>query len=199
VSVPDLERAEVQKYLPCLKSRQAMRVMEEVVGSPEQLDREAHNRRAQDSPESPDNGNSDHDVTHPAKVLLGEDAQILHQNGELGEPKRCVIRPKSAPEEDGHLHYVDGGVPDVQAHALHRLVVGRDAVHQREDRGHTNETVVKTSLFRDESSCADASNDNQAHKKSEDYTDCVDCALRSVSRHGRDVLHSLRDLHGGCW
>jgi hypothetical protein len=175
-----------------------MRVVEEVVGSPEQLDWEAHNRRAQDSPESPDNRNSDHDVTHLAEILLGEDSQILHQNGELGEPKRCVIRPKSAPEEDGHLHDVDGGVPDVQAHALHRLVVGRDAVHQREDRGDTNETVVKTSLFRDESSCTNAGNDDQAHEKSEDHADCIDCALRSVSRHRRDVLHSLGDLHGDC-
>ena len=80
------------------------------------------------------------------------------------EAKRCVVRPESTPEEDGHLHYVDGRVPDVQAHALHGLVVGCDAVHEGEDGGNTDESVVEAGLFRNESSCANASHNNQSHE-----------------------------------
>ena len=71
---------------PNLQSRQAPRIVKEVLRSPEDVYRNTHDKRAERRPQTPESNDADHTIARSAKVDLREDAQILQQDGQLGEP-----------------------------------------------------------------------------------------------------------------
>lgn len=117
-------------HLPSLHTREAARVVEKVRGCPEHGNRDTHDHGAKHSPKSPGNRDTEHDIACFAESDLREDAQVLHQNGQLGESEGSVVTPQRRPEVDAHLLHVDRWIPDVQTHTRLGLSVGRNTVHE---------------------------------------------------------------------
>lgn len=160
---------------PNLQSRQAPRIVKEVLRGPEEVYRNTHHKRAERRPQAPECDDSNHSIARFAEVDLREDAQVLQQDGQLGEPERSVVNPDRRPKpHSDNLILGARKLPYVLAHTELGLLVGRDAECDREDSGREDEGIVGAGLLCDECASAEPCDDSQTRDDREDYSDDVE-------------------------
>lgn len=122
---------------------------------PENVNWDAGYKSADSSPQAPERDDHDHHIARSAEVDLGEDAQVLQQDRELREAKRCIVEPDRCPEPHcDDLVFGSREFPYVLAHAELGLFVGRDAENDRKDSGYEDQGIVGAGLLCNEETCA---------------------------------------------
>lgn len=169
---------DIGKNLPDCQAWKTARILEEIMGSPENVDRHTRHKSANGGPQTPERDDDDHHVACPAEVDLRKDAEVLQQDRELREAKRSIVEPDRCPEPDcDDLVFGARELPDVLAHAELSLLVGRDAEGDREDSGDEDQGIVGAWLFRNEETCAETRQDCQTCDDGEDDRHHVECRL----------------------